>query len=758
MNQQPVQLSILLTTHIPLPVLEQLLGSLGNIEKPAAEIIIIDDTAPAETNRAITELVKIARNEQIFLYDHERPVGRGNSLNEAIAQATGKFIWAPVKASRFNETLLQDAIRRFSGDTAAFWVMDYQLPEHPEQWFEHATDGRLPNDSCFIWNRAAIDPEKLFFNPFMRNLHAAELAIRLHNQNAWRRTDPFFVIGDDHFVPASASDLQELSFSLYRTASDPDVRKMLAGKIGELQTGAESEKVITGLPQQARIFLEQGDPNRALDAINRYLKKDPSNEEALLLKISSLERMRRHVEASELKHSLKNREPLPPEQVEMFLEEQEQSSPAKNPDDVKLSIVIPTTGHGRRLLENCLHELQNHPDPDETELIIIDNASIDDTFEYLQQLHEKNFLNMRVITNKANRGFGASVNMGLEAAHGDHVLVMHTDLLLSGNTIPALTEALQESDQTVMAVPLLNQTDSDEQHAESNTDSGTRKIYSADSCCFMMKKDIPVRFDEGYGIAFYEMDDFCRQIESESYEIVVACDTVAEHSDNSLSRRMGLKLVPELRWKNRALFTGKWEKRSDFTIPAQGKPADRLEVLGPPINPEEPEQEWLDAVDKFLTDEVKTEILRSDLSENELITIVSTAMMADQRELMRTLEDRLDDIELPLPMLVLLIHYYFRKNIYSRCRHYLDKAGNMHPVFDMYRLRIAIADKETDKAGGLLKNLLDDYPSSPDLLALAGSLYRQLGDEDEAKSFLAMANQLDPNRFPKEETAFEIKY
>lgn len=758
MNQQPVQLSIILTTHIPLPVLEELLGSLGNIENPAAEIIIIDDAAPLEMNRTIAELVKTARNEQIFLYDHERPVGRGNSLNEAVAQATGKFIWAPVKVNRFNESLLQDSIRRFSRDTAAFWVMDYHLPENPETWLEHASDGRLPDDSCFIWNRAAIEPEKLFFNPFIKSLHAAELALRLHKQNAWRHTDPFFVIGEDHFLPATASDLQEFSFSLYRTSSDPEVRKMLAAKIGELQTGAESEREITGLPEQARIFLEQGDANRALDIINRYLKQDPENDEALLLKISALERLRRHVEAAELKHNLKNREPLTPEQAELFLEGQERSKPAKNPDEIKLSIVIPTTGHGRRLLEQCLHELQNHPDPDETELIIIDNASIDDTFEYLQQLHEKNFLNLRVITNKANRGFGASVNQGIEAANGDHVLVMHTDLLLSGNTISELSGALQADPQTVMAVPLLNQTDFETQHAESNMEGGVTITDAADSCCFMVKKRIPVRFDEGYGIAFYDMDDFCRQVTAEGYQIAVACETVAEHTGNSLSGRMGLKLVPELRWKNRALFSEKWEKRPDYTVPDQGRPADRLEALGPPVNPEEPEPEWLDAVENFLTDEVKTEILRADLSENDLITIVSTTMMADQRELMRRLEDRLDDIELPLPMLVLLIHYYFRKNIYSRCRHYLDKAGDMHPVFDMYRLRIAIADKETDKAGELLKNLLDDYPSSPDLLALAGSLYRQLGDEDEAKSFLAMANQLDPNRFPEEETAFEIKY
>jgi len=140
------------------------------------------------------------------------------------------------------------------------------------------------------------------------------------------------------------------------------------------------------------------------------------------------------------------------------------------------------------------------------------------------------------------------------------------------------------------------------------------------------------------------------------------------------------------------------------------------------------------------------------------MVIVPTLLMADCRELLRTLEDRLDNMDIPPSMLLLFVNYYFEKNIYSRCRHYLDKAGDSHPAFDLFRLKIHVADKETDDASKLLAKLIDKYPASPDLFALAARLYEQAGDRDEANSFAAMANQLDPVKNPPEESAFEVKF
>ena len=58
------------------------------------------------------------------------------------------------------------------------------------------------------------------------------------------------------------------------------------------------------------------------------------------------------------------------------------------------------------------------------EIIIIDNASGDNSAEYLHNA----FPEIRVIANKKNLGYGAGNNIGIKQAKGDYVLVLNPDV------------------------------------------------------------------------------------------------------------------------------------------------------------------------------------------------------------------------------------------------------------------------------------------------------------------------------------------
>lgn len=759
MEQKPIQLSVLITTHISPDHLEDILSGVLHINKSMVEVIIVDDAADKQVKNLIQEQIALTQNERVFLFEHELPTGRGNSLNEALVQANGQFIWAPVTANRFNEMLLKDGLRRFSSDPAAFWVLDYDLPSTSGAWIEMATEGSLPCDSCFVWNRGILQSNSFFFNPFLDHTHGADLAYRLHEKNAWKKTDPFFVVDRDYSIPLSGKTREEFFFTLLRKEEDPAVREKLLHDIGNIETDKEQKESMDDLLFQARQFLDQGDGARALELVNRFLKTNPNHPEGSKLKVASLEKLRRHVEAAEFKHSLKSLDPIKPEQVELFNKGKEQPEEKSiKPKEIEISVIIPTTGLGKSQLEKCLIALEPNVDPATTELIVIDNASIDDTFDYLQQLEEKQFLNLKVITNQTNRGFGASLNQGIEAARGSHLLCMHNDVVIGPQTVKALRNVLIKNEDAELSAPQVDPTDFPLQQADQETDELNTSTDNVDSCCFMISKDCPFQFDEEYGPAFFEMDDFCMQLISNDKKILVAQHASVIHNTGGTTSMMGTRLIPQNKWKNRAMFYEKWSGTPDYQLPNQGTAADRFEALGAPIDPTNPEQEWIDIVSNYLTDEVKTTIVRSDLQPEELITIISTLLIANQRDLMRTLEDRLDDVELPDAFLLLMIQYYFDKNIYSRCKHYLDKAGNSHPAFDLFRLKIGVADKEIEESSKLLSSLLEKYPASPDLFYQAGQLYRHMGEEDEAKTFFAMANQMNPRKFQTEETAFEIKF
>lgn len=761
MTQKSINLSAILTTHIPKADLFNILHSLLRMSSPEVEIIIIDDSDSDEIKAELQEAVQNHNNDLVFLLDHEISTGRANSLNEALMQSTGNFIWAPERAERFNIGLFNQALKRFSSDPAALWVLDYNLPSTIFSWLDDACDGKLPDDSCFIWNRSVLKGEEFFFNPFLTHLHGSELAMRVHPHHVWHRTDPFFVIGHNQYLAPAASNLEEFFATAHRSVLSAAEKKEILNRLAVTDVTPGSEEDHANLLSQSRQLLAQDDAGNALKLINAYLKEKPEHREAIQIKISSLEKQRRHVEASELKHDLKRISKVqhPEKERETTTASKPlEEKPSLKAENVKYSVVIPTSGVGKFSLESCLTSLKQAAPAGITELIVIDNASIDDTFDYLQQLAEKNFLNLRVITNQSNKGFSESLNQGISEAKGDFILALHNDVTLEPGTFEKLSDAFTQSDEIVMAVPQLNETGHAAQ--QSGTDFNEEFLLTdvVDSCCFMVKQDFPLQFSNQYGLAFFEMEDLCRQITSNDMLIAVATDTNVIHHSGQTTEKMGFRMVPQRKWRNRALFNKKWEKSSVYTIPIQGTIPDRLEQLEPPANPSDPPLQWIEAIGEFLTDEVRTQIMRSDYNKLELLTIVSSLLMADSRELLRNLEDRLDNLELPVPMLMLFINYYYEKNIFSRCRHYLKKAADSHPAFDLFRLKIHVADKEEEDASRLLAKLLESYPASPDLFHLASKLYRQIGDEDEANSFAAMANRLDPVSFPTEETAFEIKF
>jgi len=752
-----IQLSILLTTHTKSEHFNALLEKVLSFTSPMLEIIIINDAADVVTTQFIEREAKKSANSRVYIYEHSEPVGRGGSLNEALLNASGSLIWAPLRADRLNESLMVEAVRRFGGDPAAFWVLDHTLPDLPLEWIEAAEEGELPDDSCLIWNRSAIDAEQFFFNPFMDQLHGAELALRLKKNKSWYSTDPFFVVAKHQAPYVSYLDIREFLYTLLRLYNEPEEQKSILREIENLEARKSRRVTDDEYLLESRQLLRQGDAKRSLELIDRFLKRNPDHPEGLRIKVAALEKLRRHVEAAELKHNLQlQAEDFDEAEFLSLTSGMERSEMKAEETPFEVSVVIPTTGHGKSLLESALIHLEKAADPLQTELIIVDNASIDDTFDYLEQLKGSNFLNIRVITNSVNNGFAASVNMGIEAASSDYVLVMHNDVKVKEDTIRLLKSALEESADTALAAPAVSITHILSQRAMNDAAKSRITSDMVDSCCFMIRKGHGVLFDEEYGLCYFEMEDYCKQLGQKGLKMVIEREAVVDHSAGSTINMMGLELTPELKWQNRSRFHQKWGKSTPDSIPEGASHPERFLKLGAPNNPLNPGREWVELIHNYLTNEVRTEIVRGEWTEEELLTIVLTLLIADERELLRTMEDKLQTIHPDRSLLTLFIVYYFRKNIYSRCRHYLAMDQTGHPLFDFYDLRMKVADKEFEDAVPILNDLLALYPSCPDLYQLAGEIYEKTGEIGEAKSFFAMAGQLDPYRFQAGEEAFDL--
>lgn len=106
---------------------------------------------------------------------------------------------------------------------------------------------------------------------------------------------------------------------------------------------------------------------------------------------------------------------------------------------MKLSVVIPVYNEKDTIAEILRRVLATKLP---AEVIVVDDGSTDGTAVVLRKL--KKDIKVKVITAPKNRGKGAAVRLGIEAAKGDLVLIQDADLEYDPRDIPALLKPIKE--------------------------------------------------------------------------------------------------------------------------------------------------------------------------------------------------------------------------------------------------------------------------------------------------------------------------
>jgi GT2 family glycosyltransferase len=115
-----------------------------------------------------------------------------------------------------------------------------------------------------------------------------------------------------------------------------------------------------------------------------------------------------------------------------------------------VSIIIPSWNR-RRLLTECITSITGSGSGHDIEIIVVDDASSDDTVEYMRS----GFPDITIIENEVNRGYASSVNRGAARAKGGFLFLLNNDILLVENTLDRLISFLIENNDAGAAAPLL---------------------------------------------------------------------------------------------------------------------------------------------------------------------------------------------------------------------------------------------------------------------------------------------------------------
>src|SRR5690606_21989162 len=110
---------------------------------------------------------------------------------------------------------------------------------------------------------------------------------------------------------------------------------------------------------------------------------------------------------------------------------------------MELSVIV-VNYNVRYFLHICLESLLAATSTLKSEIIVVDNASVDGSVDMIRE----HFPSIRLINNSENVGFGKACNQGLQISRGRHVLFVNPDFLMGESLLTRALEVFTQ-DETI---------------------------------------------------------------------------------------------------------------------------------------------------------------------------------------------------------------------------------------------------------------------------------------------------------------------
>ncbi|MBA7618477.1 hypothetical protein ES703_25804 [subsurface metagenome] len=112
----------------------------------------------------------------------------------------------------------------------------------------------------------------------------------------------------------------------------------------------------------------------------------------------------------------------------------------------KLVSINILTYNAQGLIEPCLNSVLKQTYPN-IEILIIDNASTDNTLKVISKFVPHSQIGVGLIENKKNLGFATGHNIGIKQSRGGYVLCLNQDIVLDKDFVKYAVEAMEKNDK-----------------------------------------------------------------------------------------------------------------------------------------------------------------------------------------------------------------------------------------------------------------------------------------------------------------------
>lgn len=247
----------------------------------------------------------------------------------------------------------------------------------------------------------------------------------------------------------------------------------------------------------------------------------------------------------------------------------------------QVSIIL-VTYNNMDLTRQCLDSIYNQTDSPTFEIIVVDNASKDDTPYFLME-YISTHPNMKVILNPINEGFARGNNIGAAVALGEYLVFLNNDTVVTRSWLAGLLRHLE--DPTVGMVGPVTNFSSNESRIPADYDPSSPDLDGLDAfaekytrkhsgrafevemlllLCVAIRRSVYDQvggIDERYGIGMFEDEDFSLEIRNKSYKLLCAEDVYIHHWGSASFSKLGLAGYWLTHEENRNKFEEKWGRR-----------------------------------------------------------------------------------------------------------------------------------------------------------------------------------------------------
>lgn len=244
----------------------------------------------------------------------------------------------------------------------------------------------------------------------------------------------------------------------------------------------------------------------------------------------------------------------------------------------KVSIII-LTYNNLPFNQLCLESIYANTDYPDFEVVVVDNASTDETPQWLMQyaqLHP----NLHLILNSENRGFAGGNNQAAKLATGEFLIFLNNDTVVTSGWVDGLLNHMQRDLRIGLIGPVTNSTGNEARIVSTYTSPNEMEKFAGDRSqkmaglsfdirmlafyCVMARKDQYEAFgglDERYAVGMFEDDDLAVQYHLAGYKVVCAEDVFIHHFQGTSFGKLEDIQYSKIFEENRRKYEEKWNKK-----------------------------------------------------------------------------------------------------------------------------------------------------------------------------------------------------